>query len=942
MFVLLLGCSLAVEPVSRMAVSWNIPHITYSGSDEFLGNKNVFSMLTRTGLTVNAHTQVYIEVLDEFGWTNVAIIYDISKVVHNMTGANLQYQETFNQETTHITAFAAPFDAKADDLNKELVSAFDKAMGHARVFLIFCHGDVLRELVLVAGKSGLLPGEYALIYMFEGHGSSTFGEYTWYRENSPNNQDVRRGYESLLVIRPRRPTNTEFVRFEEEMKKRAFTEYNYTWKQGFEVMVYTYGIYDSFILYIYALIECLVANRDPRDGKAIVQEMWNKTYHGIGGPFYINSNGDRVIDYTVLDMVPETGEFIVVYQYLGWKRNLEMIQNITIHWPGSGSPPRNKPVCGFRGELCLTFRLKESTVVAICLSCGIFIILVVGYVIYRRQKLEVAIHSLWWKVKAEDIQTYTIQSMQSFGSRRNRSMSIPAVEQNLQSTSIYKGTRVHIKRPNIKTLNVDRCLLLELKQMRDVTSPNLTRLIGICPDLNNIIILTEFCSRGSLQEMLLNESIKLDWDFRISLINDIVEGMIYLHSSPIVSHGAFTSSNCVIDSRFVLKITGFGLKSIRERVERTAQAYSPSLLWMAPEHVRTYPPRKYSQLGDVYSFGIVLYEMCTRNEPYVNEEWYTSVNDTIDKILQSEHPTRPTFTDSESCNDIAALAKQCWSDPPVDRPPFYEIKKLIKIAKRKRNINPAENVLDVLLKRMEQYANNLEGLVEERTQAFLDEKKKSEELLYQVLPKTVANQLRVGNTVCPEAFDSVTIYFSDIVGFTSIASLSSAFEIVDLLNDLYTCFDTIIESYDVYKVETIGDAYMVVSGLPERNGIEHARHIATMALDILSNVAKFTIRHQPDTPLRARIGIHSGPVCAGVVGRKMPRYCLFGDTVNTASRMESTGESMKIQMSESTKNILSLLGHFIIEERGTINVKGKGLSTTFWLLGAQHPKEADA
>ena len=112
---------------------------------------------------------------------------------------------------------------------------------------------------------------------------------------------------------------------------------------------------------------------------------------------------------------------------------------------------------------------------------------------------------------------------------------------------------------------------------------------------------------------------------------------------------------------------------------------------------------------------------------------------------------------------------------------------------------------------------------------------------------------------------------------------------VDLLNDLYTTFDSIIGNYDVYKVETIGDAYMVVSGLPKKNGIKHAGEIASMSLHLLSAIKRFKIRHRPNDTLKLRIGIHSGTCVAGVVGLKMPRYCLFGDTVNTASRMESNG-----------------------------------------------------
>ncbi|KAE8736897.1 hypothetical protein FOCC_FOCC017647, partial [Frankliniella occidentalis] len=166
--------------------------------------------------------------------------------------------------------------------------------------------------------------------------------------------------------------------------------------------------------------------------------------------------------------------------------------------------------------------------------------------------------------------------------------------------------------------------------------------------------------------------------------------------------------------------------------------------------------------------------------------------------------------------------------------------------------------MDNLLSRMEQYANNLEFLVDERTSDYLEEKRKCEELLYQLLPKSVASQLISGQSVMAETYDSVTIYFSDIVGFTSLSADSTPLQVVDLLNDLYTCFDSIIENFDVYKVETIGDAYMVVSGLPVRNGLQHAREVARMALALLYAVRDFKIRHRPGLSLRLRIGLHSG------------------------------------------------------------------------------------
>ena len=126
---------------------------------------------------------------------------------------------------------------------------------------------------------------------------------------------------------------------------------------------------------------------------------------------------------------------------------------------------------------------------------------------------------------------------------------------------------------------------------------------------------------------------------------------------------------------------------------------------------------------------------------------------------------------------------------------------------------------------------------------------------------------------------------------------------------------------------------MVASGLPTRNGNRHAGEIASMSLDLLAACSTFRIRHMPDRQLQLRVGIHTGPCVAGVVGLKMPRYCLFGDTVNTASRMESGGLALRIHLSNTTQVVLEELGGYKTECRGEIEVKGKGRMTTFWLLG---------
>ncbi|XP_043919518.1 uncharacterized protein LOC122794995 [Protopterus annectens] len=164
----------------------------------------------------------------------------------------------------------------------------------------------------------------------------------------------------------------------------------------------------------------------------------------------------------------------------------------------------------------------------------------------------------------------------------------------------------------------------------------------------------------------------------------------------------------------------------------------------------------------------------------------------------------------------------------------------------------------VSFKQMTAWIQNYAWNLKERTEDLKKERRLAEELLHQMLPKSVAEQLRRHKHVQAESYEQVTIFFSDIVGFTVIAASCTPLQVVEMLNSLYVCFDTRIDSYDVYKVETIGDAYMVVSGLPERNGDKHADEIAKMSLDLVAAVRQVVIPHMPNNRLQMRAGIHTG------------------------------------------------------------------------------------
>ncbi|XP_071953842.1 atrial natriuretic peptide receptor 1-like [Antedon mediterranea] len=496
---------------------------------------------------------------------------------------------------------------------------------------------------------------------------------------------------------------------------------------------------------------------------------------------------------------------------------------------------------------------------------------------------------------------------------------------------LYNGQTLAVKRIAKTVFQLTKAIRKEVKSVRDVQHVNLCKFIGACIEVPNVSILTEYCPKGSVQDVLLNEDIPLNWGFRFSFCTDIARAMTYLHQNKIY-HGRLTSSNCVVDDRWVVKVTDYGMPLTRQVEDQEFdRTYKDQVarVYLPPEVINGHGIVQ-SPTTDVYSYAVILVEIASRSEPYESED--------LEKINGVWRPELPDLADiprsnnnDEHCpcpKEYIELITNCWQDSALARPTFSHIKQTLY------TINPSKlSPVDMMMQLMEKYSKHLEVLVNERTQDLIHEKQKTDRLLYSMLPKSVADELKRGKSATAESFEGCTIFFSDIVGFTKLSSSSSPYEIIALLNKLYVTFDSIIDNYDVYKVETIGDAYMVVSGLPNRNGDKHAGEIASMALDLVRVCNTFVIPHKPDTKLLIRAGIHSGPVVAGVVGLKMPRYCLFGDTVNTASRMESTGEALRIQASDNCKKVLDKIGGYSVEERGEMQVKGKGMMRTYWVMG---------
>ena len=208
------------------------------------------------------------------------------------------------------------------------------------------------------------------------------------------------------------------------------------------------------------------------------------------------------------------------------------------------------------------------------------------------------------------------------------------------------------------------------------------------------------------------------------------------------------------------------------------------------------------------------------------------------------------------------------------------------------------------------------------------EKARAEELLLNVLPAAIAERLKRGQRPIADGFPRVSVLFADIVGFTKMSERVTPVELVDRLNRMFSSFDDLADKLKLEKIKTIGDAYMVAGGLHSHE-YDHAQTIAEMALGMQRRAAEFSGEFGEE--LSIRVGIHTGPVVAGVIGKRKFIYDVWGDTVNTASRMESHGEPGTIHVTDETRQLLKDM--YELSSRGEINIKGKGMMRTWFLVG---------
>ncbi|XP_076854584.1 guanylate cyclase 2G [Brachyhypopomus gauderio] len=953
-------CPEEAEVTGLIASTWNIPMFAFVGQTSKMDNALVYDTYVKVVPPLKRVGEVLLKVLEFFGWKNVGIIGGGSDA-NTWDKLEALWKSVEQELLAKITVTATiKFDPSDTQFMQKSIQHISKV---ARVIVVLSNAEDSIKLILEADRQGLMNGEYVflLVQQFEVSGNV---DSLWKYVMKDKYEAAMKAFQMVFVVAEKAYDGYDYYDFYERVYERLKgPPFHSNLTSEREVSPYSCYLHDAVLLYAMGLKEVLKEGRDPHNGRELLQKLRDKNnikFNGASGLVHFDEYGDRNMDYSVYDFQKseDTVKFVPVLNFDSHSKMIKTTPKFSsVIWP-TGKLPTDNPECGFDNERCEWLNNEIYLIVLLVtmpllgLAALIFITLLTLQKVRLQTKLD---DSNWWLINYSDITiiaepkgvqalsisttpsksgsggSQTVLSNNSYGLKDKNGK-----ETIYTTVGLYQGNHVGIKYLQNQLLRDLKkpSILAELSMMKELKHENLVQIFGVCNEPPNVCIVMQYCKKGSLKDLLRNSDVELDWMFKLAFAYDIVNGMEYLHRSTLKSHGNLKPSTCLVDSRLQIKLSGFGLwefkHGIKHKLIPLENPKYEEMYWIAPELLReVHLPLNGTPKGDVFSFAIIMRELIYSTEVGPYHDTQLEPKEIIKQLRTplSGEPLRPSLS-AEMCDDgLIALLKASWSENPDQRPPFSSIRRSL------RDISPEShaNILDNMVNKLEKYANHLEEVVEERTNQLTVEKIRADKLLSSMLPRYIADQLMAGKCVEPRSYEMVTIFFSDIVGFTTMCSVSSALEVVTLLNDLYTLFDEIIKLYDVYKVETIGDAYMVASGLPISNGDKHAEDIATMALHFLSAIKRFRIRHMPNERLALRIGINSGPVVAGVVGTTMPRYCLFGDTVNTASRMESSSLPLKIHISQSTADILLKIGSFEMEERGDIELKGKGVQKTFWL-----------
>ncbi|CAK5044313.1 unnamed protein product [Meloidogyne enterolobii] len=975
-------CNAEMDAVSKMAAFWNVPIIGYMAASNVFSDKTIYKTLARVSLrTTNSLALAVYSLIRHYGWNRVAIATNTGPMAFERTQA---FEEIFHARKITVVK-KLMFEENVDSKGMMASGYLEDLRNSARIVICLFSStrESTKEFMQAVSLSGLKTHEY--VYILPWLQAEAKDASPWIGADGQMVQNVKEFFTGSIIIDDVNGfDNTILTPFKERVESNGMSVEDLNLQN-----IYGYiHLYDALKLYsLAARIALNETNGNPNvttDGRYLWNKMRRMTFPGlvsaegvssgqvtsshlrsadvfmddlaeraaIYAAFYVAPNRDDVMKMVEMNPIPTPNCDGVINKSGCFE--LRITDLLTGFWPSTdGHLPPDEPACGFRNERCDYTLMIVIGILALVALLGVG----AGFIFFRVLENR-ALAKTSWRIFRDDMRIVSaeeMKSMLSIGSSKTKlsNMARFAKHHAVIGTNTHASFHLYPQRRPISFIRTDLQLLSMMKML---VHDNLNPFMGIAfNEKDELLVLWKFCSRGTIQDIIYNESVTLDSKFHAAFVRDITLGLEYLHMSPIGYHGSLTPWACLIDRNWMVKLTDFAIANCIERWEKSGYVTKETLkdgedksgatqltnvLYCAPELLKNREQNRRRgmeqgwlkqsqarrQAGDIYSFGIVMYEILFRALPFPEG---TDLTELCEYVRDGSKTFKPVIADRSQIHpDIIALLQDCWATNPEIRPSIRRVR-----LNTENYLKVKGSLVDQMMRMMEQYANNLEKLVQERTGMLEDANKRADKLLNQLLPSYVANELKLGRSVAPKTFKSASVMFSDIVGFTTLCSGSSPLEVVTMLNTVYTGFDDLINKHEAYKVETIGDAYMVASGIPQEIGVRHLMHLSDVALEIMAFLKNYEIPHMKPQKIRIRIGVHTGTVAAGVVGLTTPRYCLFGDTVNMASRMESNGLPERIQISEAFKEALQKhYPEFRVKPRGKVELKARECFT-YWLCG---------
>ncbi|XP_055353878.1 atrial natriuretic peptide receptor 1-like isoform X2 [Paramacrobiotus metropolitanus] len=787
----------------------------------------------------------------------------------------------------------------------------------ARVILLLMDPIDVRQIMLLAfhspGQRAYISGEYVFISLSYSVTNMYFevpdANFTMHHTVNPEEESLMQAFRSLFLIRLKPHTDpifgTDFSgKVDDSINGTLVVEEENEYFSTFDKAIRSYD----------AVLSDINETDWPQEifnGKAMAQRFVNRTFSFPTKNLTFSEDNELRGRFELLNFVPTNRTFWKVLEFYETDRIPRVVGSVqwVSYWP-----PPNEPVCGFDGtkSICFLYENRTAFIAVLASVVSVVIAVLAVVIIYRLVKRQRALaNATWWRIAPEEL------------SKSERGAA--------GSHAMFRFETVHLI-PFIQTIMTKKTER-ELRKLRMTKHDKLVRFYGLCTSADLHVIVMEYCSRGNLHYLSRHSDPFLcDWNFKFSVMKDVAEGLLFIHTSWMKCHGRLRSDKCMLNARYTAKIGDYALHDLLP--EDTLEP--DKKLWTAPEILRLKgqePTVEQKQLGDLYSLSIIMTEVSMMCDPFMHTNASLTPSQILDSLEKGRQPPfRPKLRLTglgQQAVILKELIENCWKEDPAQR---MAIKPLL-VELRTLAGEQGTHMLQDLLDRMTKHAEDLEKKTIQMTKDLIQQRANYKEIITNILPRAVALRVIAQEKIVPETYDAITILVASLANIPAIIEKCQLDQFIDVLNAWIRVLTYGTVHFGLTRVRSLNDTWMAVGGFPQKIGFRHVAHTAQCALYLRETVSQLEVPNMTEEKPKALIGFHTGPAMTCLVGKRMPFYVIIGDTPIISRILQCTCEAGKIHISQHTATLLGETRQFFCEPRQKTALHEKAVFRTCWLTG---------